>query len=117
MIVQGKVHLVKPVTKPTDKLTKRVVILDLTTELNGRPNPWFMSVEVKNAMTEDFNENPEVKAKYNVGDDVTVDISIGNYQLTQKDGQWNCYNNVDAWRMKHTEKIVAPAGSSEDKLW
>lgn len=104
MIFKGVIHSIGATRQPSEKFKVREAILDMTEEINGRPNPWYLGFQ----MTQ---EKCQLLDNFKVGDSVQIDASVGTFQTAQKDGKEVCYNNVTAWRIKSAEadKNVNPA--------
>ncbi len=114
MLFTGTLYKIWQERKPSDKFTVKEFILDMTEDINGRPNVWYLGCQITNKNIEKLDE-------FKVGDKITIDASVGSYNTFTKDGEEKVINNVTAFRIKSAEKAnsinAAVPVPGEDAPW
>lgn len=109
---QGKVIFVNPVTKPTEKLSKRSFGLDCSIEYKGRKINDYLQIDCLNdhcnLLASKDEDGYATSTAIKEGDEVSVEVEVGNYMTnTDKNQQPIIYNNVKLVSIKRINTAAA----------
>lgn len=103
----GVIFSIGETEHPSEKFSVRDFILDTSTEHQGKPIIEYIGCQVT-------NKNCEALDKFNVGDEIKIQASVGNYQiLKDKSGKDKVFNNVTPWKIELIKSAVKAEESTK----
>ena len=103
MEVQGTIKAIGKTEEISAKFKKRNVVVTTKEQY-----PQHISIQF-------VQDKCDMLDKYNVGEDVTVNINLRGREWTSPKGEVRYFNTIEGWRISKESEAVASGGGLEDE--